>query len=101
MSNYVTADELKAGDLIVYAAGGDVVQVQSVDGDDVTLTSGEQVDASYVELIGRLPQVRYFQNKNSGVSHAVLNDRALCGAGHTRNSVSVDFVNCDRCAAIV
>ena len=100
MANYVTSNELKAGDFIRYQVGGDVVQVAEVNG-LVCLADGQVIDVSYVELIGRLPQVRFEINRASGVAHAVVNGKALCGARHTRNSQTAAAATCEKCAAIM
>ncbi len=99
MANYVNSNELQKGDFIRYQVGGDVVQVAEVNG-LVSLASGETIDGNYVELIGRLPQVRFEVNKQSGIAHATINGKALCGARHTRNSQTVAAATCEKCAAI-
>lgn len=99
MANYVNSNELKVGDFIRYQVGGDVVQVAEVNG-LVYLANGQVVDGNYVELIGRLPQVRFEVNRTSGIAHATINGKALCGARHTRNSQTATKATCEKCAAI-
>ena len=100
MTNYVNSNELKAGDFIRYQVGGDVVQVAEVNG-LVSLANGQVIDGNYVELIGRLPQVRYEVNRASGVAHAIVNGKALCGARHTRNSQTAAAATCEKCNRIM
>ena len=100
MVNYVTPNELKVGDFIRYQVGGNVVQVAEVS-DFVLLTDGHIIDVSYVELIGRLPRVRYEINRTSGVAHATINGKALCGARHTRNSQTAAAATCEKCNRIM
>lgn len=100
MANYVNSNELKVGDFIRYQVGGDVVQVAEVNG-LVSLANGQVIDGNYVELIGRLPQVRFEVNKQSGIAHATINGKALCGARHTRNSQTAAAATCEKCAAIL
>lgn len=100
MANYVNSNELKVGDFIRYQVGGDVVQVAEVNG-LVSLANGQVIDGNYVELIGRLPQVRFEVNKQSGISHATINGKALCGARHTRNNQTAAAATCEKCAAIL
>lgn len=103
MANYVYSNELKPGDLIRYQVGGEVVQVAQVAEVNglVYLANGQVVDGNYVELIGRLPQVRFEVNRTSGISHATINGKALCGARHTRNSRTATAATCEKCAAIM
>jgi len=101
MTTYIPFNELQQNDLIRYTVGGDVVKVNSVESGLVCLATGEQLPLSYVELIGRLPQVKFQVNKKSGVAHAVLNGKALCGARHTNSSVSVNSCTCEKCNKIM
>ena len=101
MTTYVPFNELQQNDLIRYTVGGDVVKVNSVESGLVCLADGQVIDVSYVELIGRLPQVRYEINRTSGVAHATINGKTLCGARHTRNGQTVAAATCEKCNRIM
>lgn len=98
----VLFSELKEGDLIRYRVKGKIVKVVSTENGLVCLSDGYESTSGYAERVGgELSCLTYIKNQVSGVSHAYVNGKALCGARHSQHSITVHSANCEKCREII
>lgn len=100
MATMKPMSECKVNDIIVYQVGGDPVRVVS-DSPCICLSDGyKATGGEYVTVVGKLNTVHYMRNQ-SGVSHAYVGSRSLCGTRHTQNESSANHATCKRCLALL
>ena len=84
---------------VVLEVNKDGVTVLTPELDVVTIKYGEGNWGRVVNDTKSAPVVGAMLNKESGVSHRVVNGKALCGTGFTQNSIVTrqGSVTCARC----
>lgn len=99
---YVSINSLSVGDLVEYAARVQPSLVAEVNPDSVTLQNGVVLESgTYVNYLGSGKMIVFFTNQKSGVTHATIDGKPLCGIRHGRNSVSSRVCTCEACNKII
>lgn len=83
-----------------------ISDVQIIDGETVvTFTNNQETyreTSGYIGLSGS-QNVKMVRNLESGIIHATINGRCLCGVRHSQDSETVlnQYATCERCVELI